>query len=71
MVPTKRPARRSKEPGPRRSSARLPILSFNSSAARSVKVKATIASGGKPSANRSATRCETTSVLPEPAPAII
>ena len=44
---------------------------FSSSAARSVKVNATIDSAGSPSASRSATRCETTSVLPDPAEAMI
>ena len=43
------------------------MRSLSSAAAFSVKVKATIDSGGSPSASSEATRCETTSVLPEPA----
>lgn len=47
----------------------LAIRLFSSSAVRWVKVQATIPSGSMPSTSRSATRWETTSVLPEPAAA--
>ena len=53
------------------SSTRWAIRLLSSSAARSVNVNATIDSAGRPSASRSATRCETTSVLPDPAAAMI
>ena len=43
----------------------------SSAAARSVNVKATMPIGATPSASRSATRWDTTSVLPEPAAAMI
>src|SRR6266498_356555 len=71
MVPTKSPATRSSAADPSRPSTRWAIRFFSSSAARPVNVKATSDSGGKPSASRSATRWDTTSVLPDPAEAMI
>ena len=47
------------------------MRSLSSAAAFSVNVNATIDSAGSPSASSEATRCETTSVLPEPAAAMI
>ena len=71
MVPTNSPASRSSAAVPSRSSTRCAIRFFSSSAARSVNVNATIDSAGNPSASRSATRCDTTSVFPDPAAAMI
>jgi hypothetical protein len=51
--------------------ARFWMRAFSDSAAFSVNVKATIAFGRTPSASRSTTRWEMTSVLPEPAEAMI
>ena len=56
---------------PSRAVTRWRIRSFSSAAALSVKVNATIDRGSSPPAMRSATRWETTSVLPEPAAAMI
>ncbi len=50
---------------------RCRMRSFSSAAAFSVKVNATIDSAGSPSSRSDATRWETTSVLPEPAAAMI
>jgi hypothetical protein len=71
IVPTNRPLRASRPARPVRCSTRTAMRSFSSCAARSVNVNATIARGSIPSATMSATRWATTSVLPEPAEAMI
>ena len=71
MVPTYSRPSWSVAVSPSLAVTRSRMRSFSSAAAFSVKVKATIDSGASPSAKSEATRWDTTSVLPDPAAAMI